>query len=74
MFYWLKIFLQKKQYDTAQTHAEAALKLLDYWGTSWDKHMPWEGWIAWVRVLLVNIENKTWPTTSHGIISLGLVK
>jgi tetratricopeptide (TPR) repeat protein len=68
-----QLFIQKKEFEKAEIHASKALKLLEYWGTSWDKHMSWEGWIAWVRVLLTNIKEKKWPTTSHGIISLGLV-
>ncbi|AQK76399.1 hypothetical protein ZEAMMB73_Zm00001d018529 [Zea mays] len=48
--------------------------LLLEWGSSWDKRMPWEGWVSWGRAMLTKATDKDWPHTSFGILSLGLVK
>jgi len=68
-----QVLVQKKEYEKAITHGEKGLYLLQIWGTAWDKRIAWEGWIAWVRVILLNAKAQTWPTTSDGIIRLGLV-
>ncbi|KAL8227774.1 hypothetical protein R6Q57_015358 [Mikania cordata] len=53
---------------------EVGLGLLLEWGCAWDKRVPWEGWVAWCRVLVSKAKERSWPHTSWGIISLGLVK
>jgi len=69
-----QLYIQKNEWEKAEKHVNEALKLFQLWGTNWDKHMSWTGWVAWTRVLAHSIKEKTWPKTSHGIISLGLVK
>eukprot|EP00249_Psilotum_nudum_P013796 c24517_g1_i1 orf=112-1398(+) len=69
-----QVYLSEEKYEEAQEEANEGLQLMLDWGTNWDKRMPWEGWIAWCRVLLQKAQDKTWPTTSWGILNLGLVK
>lgn len=69
-----QLYLNMERYGDAQEQAEQGLKLLLDWGTSWDKRMSWEGWVSWARAMLIKAQNKDWPHTSFGIISLGLVK
>ncbi|KAI4983368.1 hypothetical protein ZWY2020_023860 [Hordeum vulgare] len=66
--------LNAEMYEEAQEQAEEGLKLLLEWGSSWDKRMPWEGWVSWGRAMLTKAKEKDWPHTSFGILSLGLVK
>ncbi|XP_037449153.1 uncharacterized protein LOC119318672 [Triticum dicoccoides] len=66
--------LNAEMYEEAQEQAEEGLKLLLEWGSSWDKRMPWEGWVSWGRAMLTKAKEKDWPRTSFGILSLGLVK
>ena len=66
--------LNTEMYEEAQEQAEEGLKLLLEWGSSWDKRMPWEGWVSWGRAMLTKAKEKDWPHTSFGILSLGLVK
>jgi len=68
-----QIYIQKKEFQKAAEHSQEGLKLLQIWGSAWDKRISWEGWIAWCKVIIMNTKNKTWPTSSSGIISLGLV-
>ncbi|CAL4886126.1 unnamed protein product [Urochloa decumbens] len=69
-----QVYLNMERYGDAQIQAEEGLKLLLEWGSSWDKRMPWEGWVSWGRAMLTKAREKDWPHTSFGIISLGLVK
>ncbi|RRT37544.1 hypothetical protein B296_00045250, partial [Ensete ventricosum] len=54
--------------------AGKGLRLMLEWGSSWDKRMSWEGWVAWGRVLSAKAKEKTWPRSSWGIVNLGLVR
>jgi hypothetical protein len=67
-------YLNMERYGDAQMQAEEGLKLLLEWGSSWDKRMPWEGWVSWGRAMLTKASEKDWPHTSFGMINLGLVK
>jgi len=69
-----QIYNSQGRYDEAEKEAETGLRLMLEWGTTWDKRMSWEGWIAWTRVLLMKAKEKSWPHTSWGILNLGLVK
>uniref|UniRef100_A0A0A9CSK2 Uncharacterized protein n=1 Tax=Arundo donax TaxID=35708 RepID=A0A0A9CSK2_ARUDO len=69
-----QLYLNMGRYSEAQKQAEEGLKLLLEWGSSWDKRMPWEGWVSWGRAMLTKAKEKDWPHTSFGILSLGLVK
>ncbi|CAO2046940.1 unnamed protein product [Urochloa humidicola] len=69
-----QVYLNMERYSDAQIQAEEGLKLLLEWGSSWDKRMPWEGWVSWGRAMLSKATEKDWPHTSFGINSLGLVK
>ncbi|XP_057963375.1 uncharacterized protein LOC131154555 [Malania oleifera] len=69
-----QIYLGKGRYEEAEREAEEGLRLMLEWGSAWDKRMPWEGWIAWARVLLMKAKEKSWPQTSWGVLNLGLVK
>ncbi|KAL3687749.1 hypothetical protein R1sor_014058 [Riccia sorocarpa] len=68
-----QVLLGEGKYEEAEKEATEGLKLLLEWGTHWDKRMSWEGWISWVRVLLLNAKDRTWPRSVWGITSLGLV-
>jgi hypothetical protein len=37
------------------------------------QRVGWEGWIAWARINVLKARQKEWPSTSFGIINLGLV-
>lgn len=69
-----QVYLNMERYGEAQMQAEEGLRLLLEWGSSWDKRMPWEGWVSWGRAMLTKATDKDWPHTSFGILSLGLVK
>ncbi|KAA0066113.1 Tetratricopeptide-like helical [Cucumis melo var. makuwa] len=69
-----QLYLGEGRFEEAEKEAEEGLRLMLTWGSAWDKRMPWEGWIAWGRVLLMKAKEKTWPNTSWGILNLGLVK
>lgn len=67
-------YLNAQRWDDALAEARLALDLLAQWGTSWDKRLSWEAWVAWSRVLLKAALEQTWPETAFGIISLGEVR
>ncbi|WVZ73073.1 hypothetical protein U9M48_021422 [Paspalum notatum var. saurae] len=69
-----QVYLNMDRYAEAQVQAEEGLKLLLEWGSSWDKRMPWEGWVSWGRAMLTKAREEDWPHTSFGVLSLGLVK
>ena len=58
----------------AEQAAEEALRLLCAWGTPWDKRVPFEGWVAWTRVLHQMARERTpWPGDAWGVINFGIV-
>ncbi|KAJ1281722.1 hypothetical protein BS78_04G327900 [Paspalum vaginatum] len=69
-----QVYLNMERYGEARVQAEEGLKLLLEWGSSWDKRMPWEGWVSWGRAMLTKAREEDWPHTSFGVLSLGLVK
>ncbi|KAJ7942600.1 Tetratricopeptide-like helical domain containing protein [Quillaja saponaria] len=69
-----QVYLTKGRFEEAEKEAERGLTLLLEWGNPWDKRTSWEGWIAWVRVLLMKAKEKSWPQSSWGILNLGLVR
>ncbi|XP_015951162.1 uncharacterized protein LOC107475966 [Arachis duranensis] len=69
-----QVYLTEGRFEEAEKAAETGLKLLLEWGCPWDKRTSWEGWVAWVRVLLLKAMEKSWPNTGFGILNLGLVK
>ncbi|CAF1932329.1 unnamed protein product [Brassica napus] len=69
-----QVYLGRKRFLEAEREAERGLVLLLQWGSPWDKRMSWEGWIAWVRVLLMKSSDQSWPDVSWGILNLGLVR
>jgi len=54
--------------------ARTALRLFYAMGTNWDKRISWEAWINWCRTMIRLGLKKEWPTTSMGIINVGLVE
>jgi len=64
----------RNEWEKASTHASKGLQLFIDWGTSYDKRVPWESWIAWCRVMIENAKEKKWPNKPFGLLSLGLVK
>ncbi|GLI67400.1 hypothetical protein VaNZ11_011586, partial [Volvox africanus] len=68
-----QIYCQRGQWADAASHADRAVWLLGCWGTSWDKRMPWDAWMAMARVLAHGAAQQVWPTTSFGMLNLGLV-
>lgn len=69
-----QFYLSRRRFDEGEKEAEKGLRLLLEWGCPWDKRISWEGWVSWCRVLLSKAKERSWPNTSWGIISLGLVK
>lgn len=69
-----QIYNSQGRYEEAEKEAETALRLMLQWGTTWDKRMSWEGWVAWTRVLLAKAKEKSWPHSAWGVLTLGLVK
>ncbi|KAL2545790.1 hypothetical protein Fot_15023 [Forsythia ovata] len=69
-----QIYLSEGRFEEAEKMAERGVRLLVEWGSTWDKRMSWEGWIAWSRVLLMKAKERSWPNTSWGILNLGLVR
>ncbi|KAJ0963952.1 hypothetical protein J5N97_029074 [Dioscorea zingiberensis] len=69
-----QVYLGMGRYEEGEKVVEKGLRLMLEWGSSWDKRMGWEGWVAWGRVLLMKAREKDWPQTSWGILNLGLVK
>lgn len=69
-----QVYLNRGMYEEAEKVAQKGLTLMLEWGSSWDKRMSWEGWIAWARVLLGKAKERSWPHTSWGILNLGLVR
>ncbi|KAF2538062.1 hypothetical protein F2Q68_00018697 [Brassica cretica] len=66
-----QVYLGRKRFLEAEREAERGLVLLLQWGSPWDKRMSWEGWIAWVRVLLMKSSDQSWPDVSWGDLELG---
>jgi hypothetical protein len=69
-----QMHLNAQRWDDALGEAASAIDLLAQWGTSWDKRLSWEAWLAWARVLLKAARERAWPETAYGIISLGEVR
>ncbi|KAH0456186.1 hypothetical protein IEQ34_014093 [Dendrobium chrysotoxum] len=69
-----QVYMALERYEEAEREAEEGLRLLLEWGSPWDKRMSWEGWVAWGRLILQKAKARSWPKTSFGIISLGLVR
>ncbi|KAJ7942601.1 Tetratricopeptide-like helical domain containing protein [Quillaja saponaria] len=67
-----QVYLTKVRFEQAEKEAERGLTLLLEWGNPWEKRTSWEGWIAWVRVLLMKAK-KSLPQSSD-ILNLGLVR
>ncbi|KAD4982845.1 hypothetical protein R6Q59_002479 [Mikania micrantha] len=69
-----QFYVSRGRFEEGEREGEVGLSLLLEWGCAWDKRVPWEGWVAWCRVLVSKAKERSWPHTSWGIISLGLVK
>ncbi|KAG1362842.1 Tetratricopeptide-like helical [Cocos nucifera] len=69
-----QVYASQGRFEKAEKEAAEGQRLLLEWGSSWDKRMSWDGWVAWGRLLLSMAKEKTWPQTSFGILNLGLVK
>lgn len=68
-----QILSSQDRYQEAHVHAEAAMTLLEQWGTCWDKRMSWEAWVAWTRQLIQASKKENWPKKAWGLISIGFV-
>ena len=69
-----QVYIGQGRFEEAEKEAGVGVRLLLEWGSPWDKRMSWEGWVAWGRLLLGKAKARSWPRTSFGIISLGLVR
>ncbi|KAI3744100.1 hypothetical protein L1987_57175 [Smallanthus sonchifolius] len=69
-----QFYVSRERFEEGEREGEVGLGLLLEWGCPWDKRVSWEGWVAWCRVVLSKAKERSWPHTSWGIISLGLVK
>ncbi|KAL3510173.1 hypothetical protein ACH5RR_029574 [Cinchona calisaya] len=69
-----QIYLSKGRFEEGEKEVEKGLRMILEWGSPWDKRTSWEGWVAWARVSVMKAKEKSWPTTSWGILNLGLVK
>lgn len=61
-------------FAAAGEHAQQGLRLLLDWATPRDKRIPWEGWVAWSRVLIKGARERAWPQTMRALNNLGLVE
>jgi len=68
-----QLCLMDGDFRRAEDQAQRGLELLCQWGTSWDKRIPWSGWVAWARVLLQSAQGQTWPETIRNHNNLGMV-
>ncbi|XP_076949708.1 uncharacterized protein LOC143622447 [Bidens hawaiensis] len=68
-----QFYMSRGRFEEAEKEVEKGLSLLLEWGSSWDKRISWEGWMAWCRVMLNKAKEKSWPQTAWGVINLGLV-
>ncbi|HXZ02893.1 MAG TPA: hypothetical protein VEI03_23090 [Stellaceae bacterium] len=66
--------LLEGDFAAAGEHAQRGLRLLLDWGTPRDKRIPWEGWVAWSRVLIKGARERAWPQTLRALNNLGLVE
>jgi hypothetical protein len=66
--------LLEGDFGAAGAQAQRGLRLLLEWGTPRDKRIPWEGWVAWSRVLIKAAREAAWPKTLRGLNNLGLVE
>jgi tetratricopeptide (TPR) repeat protein len=69
-----QIYMREGRIEEGIAEARQALKLLYAMGVNWDKRVSWEAWINWCRVMIRLGLKKEWPTTSMGIINVGLVE
>ncbi|MEW6270941.1 MAG: DUF6817 domain-containing protein [Thermodesulfobacteriota bacterium] len=69
-----QLALGRRRWDDALVEARTALEILGAWGTSWDKRLSWEAWVAWARVLAKGARERSWPDSALGIVSLGEVR
>jgi hypothetical protein len=72
--YLAQLKLLGGEFGAALTQAERGLRLLLDWGTPRDKRIPWEGWVAWSRVLIKAAREEVWPKTLRDLNNLGLVE
>lgn len=68
-----QVYMHRRQYDAALEHATTALRLFCEWGTSWDKRLAWDAWVAFTRVVIQGAQERKWPETPFGMLNLGLV-
>lgn len=68
-----QLSLIEGDHPAAGRHARRGLELLLEWGTAWDKRIPWNGWVAWARILMQHAQRGTWPQTLRDHNNLGLV-
>lgn len=67
-------YLHISEYTKAEKVTAAALTLQQQWGTSWDKRLPFNAWVAWTRVLHQRaVAKQSWPINSWDINNFGLV-
>ena len=69
-----QILATRAQWPQALESAQAALRLLLDWGVAYDKRVPWQGWVAWCRVVLRCVRQEAWPESAFGVINLGMVE
>jgi len=69
-----QIHMREGRIEEGIAEARHALQLLYSMGVNWDKRVTWEAWINWCRVMIRLGLKKEWPTTSMGIINVGLVE
>ncbi|KAI3719731.1 hypothetical protein L6452_20635 [Arctium lappa] len=69
-----QFYMSRGRFEEGEREADKGLRVLLEWGCPWDKRVSWEGWVAWARVLLIKAKERSWPNTSWGVISLGLIR
>lgn len=61
-------------FEMAYSSAGKALQLQQQWGSSWDKRLAFEAWVAWTNVLHQRARDKlAWPKSSWEVNNFGLV-
>eukprot|EP00808_Paulinella_micropora_P013984 g13842.t1 len=69
-----QVYMREKRWDEAAKACEKAMHVFAVWGTAWDKRISFDGWVSWIRTMHLQATKHTWPSTSMGMISIGLVQ
>ncbi|MDH6184756.1 hypothetical protein H4V98_002140 [Polaromonas sp. CG_23.6] len=67
-----QLYLTVGEFERAEAAAASGLQMLACWGTSWDKRIGWDAWLAWGRILLQGAQTRNWPERLDKLNNLAL--